>query len=455
MVKTKAKKIHFVGIGGEGMSALALVLRQRGWAVSGSDLHENQKTQILRQHGVKVAIGHRPENLDGAPEVVFSSAVSLGNVELQVARERGRRVVHRLELLGRLMIEHFSIGVTGTHGKSTTAAMIAFLLTRAGLDPTFLLGASCPALGGNAYAGMGKHLVAEIDESDGRFVGLQPELAVITNIGIDHLNNYGSAEALYRGFAQFAARAGRLVLNADDPGSQRLIVQACQGGPQPLLFGIEKENANEADLRATDIRHHEAWTSFKLVFRGKKVREVLLPAPGRHNVYNALAALLVGWWLGLDLARIGRALREFILPKRRFQILKQGEILIVDDYAHLPEEVAAGLQAARHGWRPRRLIALFQPHRFSRISYINGRFARALDEADLVLLTEVYPAGERPLPGVTARLIQKGLSRPNRLFTDHQELIAFLRGTLRPGDFLISFNAGDLWEVSHRLARQL
>jgi len=432
------------------MSALALVMRQRGWTVTGSDLRESKKTQILRQHGVKVAIGHRPENLNGTPEIVFSSAIPPENVELQVARERGRAVIHRLELLGRLMGKSFSIGVTGTHGKSTTAALIAFLLARAGLDPTYLIGASCPALGGNAHAGLGKYLVAEIDESDGRFVDLQQELAVITNIGIDHLNNYGSIGELHRSFARFAARAGQLVLNADDSNGQGLIAQVSRGRPRPLLFGIE----SEADLRAFNIRYRGAQTSFKLAFRGREAGEVLLPAPGKHNVYNALAALLTGWWLGLDFSAMARALQEFTLPERRFQILRQGEIVIVDDYAHLPEEVAAGLQAARSGWRPRRLIALFQPHRYSRLSYINGHFARALDAADLVLLTEVYPAGERPLPGVTAKLIQDNLHRPNRLFADRGELIALLERTLQPGDLLISFNAGDLWRVSHRLARQ-
>lgn len=208
-------------------------------------------------------------------------------------------------------------------------------------------------------------------------------------------------------------------------------------------------------MQAYDIRYRGARTCFKLFFRGREVGEALLPAPGKHNVYNALAALLAGRWLGLDFNAMARALQEFTLPERRFQILREGEITIVDDYAHLPEEIATGLQAVRSGWRPRRLIALFQPHRYSRLSYINDRFAQALDEADLVLLTEIYPAGERPLPGVTAKLIQQGLQKPNRLFADPQELTAFLREILRPGDFLISFNAGDLWRLTHRLARRL
>jgi UDP-N-acetylmuramate--alanine ligase len=434
------------------MSSLAKVLHARRWQVSGSDIAASRRTAELESLGIRVALGHREENLDGAEVVVFSSAIARENVELVAARRRGLPVLPRLEMLRRLTVEREALGVAGTHGKSTTTAMLAFLLDRAGeLAPSFIIGASCPALGGNARWSQGKHLVVEIDESDGYFTELALDLAVITNIGVDHLNNYGCAEAVYRAFRRFAERSRRLILNNDDGPSRRLRAAL---GSASLTFGITQK----ADLTAAQITQHEFNTVFKLVFRGAEVGEVSLPAPGQHNVYNALAALLAGWEIGLDFVQMKRALKQFTLPERRFQVLHHDGVVIVDDYAHLPEQIEANLAAIRTGWRPRRVIAIFQPHRFSRMESISAHFVHSFDLVDRLIITPIYPAGEPPIPGVDATLLVRALrARGKRVdyIADQEEIIASLRREIRPGDFLISFGAGDLWQVSHGLATSL
>lgn len=434
------------------MSGLAKLLQARGWRVRGSDLVASQRTAELERLGIKVALGHREENLDGAEVVIFSSAIARENVELAAARRRGLPLLPRLEMLRQLTTERETLGVAGTHGKSTTTAMLAFLLDRAGgLAPSFLIGASCPALGGNARWSEGKHLVAEVDESDGYFTELALDLAVITNIGVDHLNNYGCAEAVYRAFRRFAERSKRLILNNDDGPSRRLRGELGSAG---LTFGTSQK----ADLVATQIRQQGLNTSFKLVFRDRGVGEVLLPAPGSHNVQNALAALLAGWESGLDFAQMIGALQEFTLPERRFQILHHDGVVIVDDYAHLPEQIEANLAAIRAGWRPRRVIAIFQPHRFSRMGSISARFVHSFDSVDRLIVTPIYPAGEAPLPGVDVTSLVRALRACGKrveYIADQEEVIAALRREIRSGDFLISFGAGDLWQVSRSLAASL
>lgn len=463
--------IHLIGIGGEGMSGLARLLWEMGYGVSGSEVRWSRRVAELAELGIKVWLSHHEENLTlaGARAVVFSSAIPPENVELAAARELGLPVIPRLEMLARLMEGRFSIGVAGTHGKSTTTAMLAYLLERGGKEPTFLVGAPSGVLGGNARLGRGRYLVAEIDESDGRFVHLKPDLGVITNISADHLNTYGSEEALYLAFRRFARGCGQLILNGDDPQSARLFrelerereregegeEEEEEGGGRVLRFGIDR--AGEADLAARKIVYREVHTEFELVFRGRRAGRVELPAPGKHNVYNALAALLAGWAVGLEFPQMASAMRGFALPERRFQVLRQDGITVVDDYAHLPEEIEANLAAIRRGWRPRRVIAIFQPHRFTRVKYINGQFARSFDLADMVIVTDIYPAFEAPIPGVGATQIVRSLNQRGRTpvsyIPDKGEIVQFLLERLQPGDFIIGFGAGDLWQVTHRLAR--
>ncbi|HIC96481.1 TPA: UDP-N-acetylmuramate--L-alanine ligase [Candidatus Bipolaricaulota bacterium] len=453
-----ANRAHLIGIGGEGMSALAKVLQARGWRVSGSDLVQGPRTAELERLGIEVMIGHQEENLSAEAEVViFSSAVPQENIELAAARRHGLAILPRLEMVRLLLREREALGVAGTHGKSTTAAMLAFLLERAGLAPSFILGAPCPALGGNARWASGRHMVAEIDESDGYFIEIGLDLAVITNIGVDHLNNYSSAEALYRAFRRFASNSRCLILNGDDGPSRRLLAELGKG-PEVLIFGLGEGEG--VDLRAVKIHHQGFETAFKLVFRGEEVGEVLLPAPGRHNVYNALAAVLAGWASGLGFTGMAEALRRFTLPERRFQVLHRDGVVVVDDYAHLPEQIEANLGAIRAGWRPgpKRLIALFQPHRFSRMEALHSRFLHSFDSADRLIVTEIYPACESPIPGVEALSLVRAIRKRGKkvdYIPDKEEILQFLRRELRPGDFLISFGAGDLWEVSHRLVSSL
>lgn len=444
--------IHLIGIGGEGMSGLAKLLHSRGHTIGGSDNAYSPRTAELERLGIRVVLGHREENLNGAEAVIFSSAIPEDNVELIAARRRDLPLLPRLVALRQLLEERESLAVAGTHGKTTTTAMIAFLLEEAGLRPSFLVGASCPVVEGNARWSSGKYLVAEIDESDGHLTALEPDLAVVTNIGVDHLDNYGSAESVYRAFHCFARKSGRLILNSDDEPSRRL--QAELGRRGVLTLGIEQE----ADLRAKGIAQSGFNTRFNLVFHGEELGRVFLPAPGRHNVYNALAALLAGWELGLDFPEMSAALRKFVLPERRFQVLRQDGVMIVDDYAHLPEEIEANLLAIRSGWRPRRVIAIFQPHRYSRLGYINGRFARSFALADLVILTEVYPAGEPPVPGIDAKLLVRAFrecDKSVRYVPQKEEIPDLLRREFRQGDFVISFGAGDVWQVSRQFAALL
>jgi len=418
--------------------------------VSGSDIRESQRTRRLRAAGIPVFRGHHWGHLRYRPEaVVYSSAISPDNVELKAARGAGYKILHRQEMLARLVNSHRSIGVAGTHGKTTTSAMIAALLVRSGLDPTFLVGAASPTLGCHAHLGGGTWLVAEVDESDGYFTQLHPEIAVVTNIGYDHLNHYGSKEALLRSFARFASQSRVAVLNGDDPHTPLLSTRA----REVLTFGLERR----ADLTAFGIEQQRGRTRAKLIFRGENLGELELPAPGRHNVANALAAILAGHLLGLDFQEMMEILRCFSLPERRFQILEENGLIVVDDYAHLPEQIEANLNAIHSGWNPKRVIAVFQPHRYSRMSYMNGRFARALRQADMVIVTEIYPAFEEPIPGVDARSVAESLRRQRKLvhyLRSPEEILAFLSRQAAPGDFIIGFGPGDIWQVLHRLAEE-
>lgn len=444
-------QLHFIGIGGDGMSGLAKVYSELGFRVTGCNLEENRRTRQLRELGVPVTIGHSSEHLRSATHVIVSSAIPPDNREWLEAQRLGLPILHRLELLRDLTERRYTIGVAGTHGKTTTTAMIATLLERAWLDPTFVIGAASPTLGTHARLGMGKHLVAEVCESDGHFLKLHPQIAVITNIGRDHLNFYGSEEVLLASFTRFASQSDLCIACADDPGARRAVIEQL---PATLTYSIERP----ADLVAHDISFHQFRTVFDVSWRGRRVGRVeLLHAPGIHNVYNALAALVVGRQLGLSFADMAAYLRDFQLPERRFQVLVNNGIIVVDDYAHLPEQIQRNLQAIRQSWHPARVVALFQPHRFTRTYYLGREFSTSFDLADMVVLTDIYPAFERPIPGVDATLIFDALRRRHRavVYLPHGEDFSHkLKKFLRPGDFVIGFSAGDLGTELHRFAQE-
>lgn len=428
------------------MSALAWVLHEQGHPVSGSDLRETARTEQLRAAGIPVHQGHHRLHLRSPQTVIYSSAIQPSNVELQAAHSSGCKVLHRQELLAQLFHAHPSIGIAGTHGKTTTSAMISSLLLESGRDPTFLVGAPTPTLGHHARWGKGPWLVAEVDESDGYFTQLHPEIAVVTNVACDHLNHYGSPQALRAGFAQFISQSRKAILCADDAPTATLRSYAREA----LTFGIDQP----ADLVARCIEQHRMSTRADLIFRGDRMGELeLSAAPGRHNIANALAALLAGHLLGLKFKEMLKILKEFRLPERRFQILEENGVVVVDDYAHLPEQIAVNLAAVRAGWNPKRVIALFQPHRYSRLRYMNERFARTLELADLVVVTDIYPAFETPIPGVDARSVVKAMGRDRErvhYLSNPEEIHSFLNQQTSPGDFIIGFGAGDIWQILHR-----
>ncbi|MCS7198010.1 MAG: UDP-N-acetylmuramate--L-alanine ligase [Candidatus Bipolaricaulota bacterium] len=432
------------------MSGLAKVYSELGWRVTGCNIEENRRTKQLRALGIPITIGHERAHLQNTTHLVVSSAIPPENIELLEAHRLGLPILHRFDLLNELVRSRYTIAVTGTHGKTTTAAMIATLLERAWLDPTFVIGAASPTLGTHARLGLGRHLVAEVCESDGRFVQLRPNIAVITNIGRDHLNFYGSETALQETFTRFAHRSELCITCADDPGAQRAIVDCI---PTALTYSIERP----ADLVAYDLVFSQFHTMCEISWRGRHAgRLELLHAPGIHNVYNALAALLVGYSLGLPFADMTAYLRDFQLPERRFQVLITNGITIVDDYAHLPEQIQRNLQAIRRSWHSTRIVALFQPHRFTRTCYLGREFSTAFDLADTVILTDIYPAFERPIPGVGIDLILEDLRRRHRDVTyvpRGEDFVLRVRQLLRPGDFVIGFGAGDLGQELFRLAQ--
>jgi len=431
------------------MSGLASVFLEQGVAISGSDLRENREIESLRRAGAAIHLGHDPDHvkapLDG---VIVSSAIGADNVEVRAAREMEIPVFFRLNALNWILQRYKSIGVAGTHGKTTTATMIATILKGTGRDPGFLIGAPSPVLGGRGRLGGGEWFVAEIDESDGLFVGIQPTIAVVTNVGIDHLTTYGNLAAIERAFYRYISRAERAVLDIDCEKTRSWAAD----NPAVLTVGIEAP----AELRATGLVYDRFTTSFELVHNGEPVDRVFLPAPGEHNVRNALFALGAALLVGIDLREAAQALSCFTLPERRFQLMEENGVTVVDDYAHLPEEVAATLRAIRTGWPGRRIISIFQPHRYTRTRDIGWEFGGAFRDADLAVVTGIYPAGERPITGVSSDLIVRAIEREADIevhsIPDKESVFSFLMDRIMPGDFIISFGAGDIWTVTEGIS---
>ncbi|MCP1314270.1 MULTISPECIES: UDP-N-acetylmuramate--L-alanine ligase [Halomonadaceae] len=458
----RIKRLHFVGIGGAGMCGIAEVLANQGYSVSGSDMKVSSVVARLRGCGVEVFIGHAAENVAGADVVVVSSAIDETNPEIRWAHEHRVPVVRRAEMLAELMRFRHGIAVAGTHGKTTTTSLTATLLAEGGLDPTFVIGGKLTSAGANARLGEGDYLVAEADESDASFLHLQPMVSIVTNIDADHMATYGGDfERLKTTFIEFLHNLpfyGLAVLCTDDPHVKGLCDQVKR---QFVTYGFNEQ----ADYRIEDFRQHEGEVSFTARRPdGAAPLEVRLAMPGRHNAQNAMAAIVVATDAGVSDAAILKGLANFAGVGRRFQVHghfpapnREGEIMLVDDYGHHPREVDMIIQAVRAGWPERRLVMLYQPHRYSRTRDLYEDFVRVLSQVDTLVLLDVYSAGEPVIPGAEGRTLagsirQRGEVDP--LFVEHkQELAPLLKKVLRPGDILITQGAGDVGGIALALAQ--
>ena len=450
-----SSRVHFIGIGGAGMSAVAHVLLARGYRVSGSDLRPSDGTRRLEALGATVYIGHDGAHVADADVVVASRAVPDLNAELVAARYRNLPVLHRAQLLGQIMEGGTGIAVVGTHGKTTTTAMTTHVLAAGGLDPTALIGGDVEDLGGNVRIGHGPHVVAEVDESDGSLVYVRPHAAVVTSLDItDHRDHYRTMERLLETFTQFLGalpRDGFAVLCTDHRYVRDLLPRVAG---RALTVGLSAGAQFTAGIQQMEGRV----TRCTIRRDGRTLGKVVLPVPGRYNVRNALAATAVALELGMRFEDIARALGSFGGVHRRFDVRGEVDgIMIVDDYAHNPIKIAAVLRAAKECWPTRRVVAVFQPHRYSRTKTTHRRFAQAFEDADELVITEIYPADETPIPGVTAALIVEAV-RQHRAVTfveDAQALVDHLIPNLRPGDLVLTLGAGDIWRVADALVGAL
>jgi UDP-N-acetylmuramate--alanine ligase len=458
----RMRHIHFVGIGGAGMSGIAEVMVNLGYQVSGSDQRESGVTLRLARLGAMINLGHAAGHVQDVDAVVISSAVKENNPEVVAARELRIPVVPRAEMLAEIMRFHYGIAVAGTHGKTTTTSLVTSVLAEAGLDPTFVIGGRLNSAGANARLGEGEYLVAEADESDASFLYLQPMLAVVTNIDADHMTTYGGDFNRLRGtFLEFLHHLpfyGVAVLCIDDEEVRSLLPEITR----PITTYGFREGS---DVRATDIRQEGLKTHFTVHAEAFDAPlQITLNLPGRHNVTNALAAIAVALELNVDSGSIERALDRFEGIGRRFQtrgdcLVEGKQVMLVDDYAHHPSEIAATLQAVRDGWPERRLVLAFQPHRYTRTQEQFDDFVRVLSKVDLLILSEVYAAGEDPIQGATGRDLSRAIRTRGQIdpvfLEPVEELPALLQGLLMDGDIVLTLGAGSIGAVAAELPLQL
>ncbi|PYQ52599.1 MAG: UDP-N-acetylmuramate--L-alanine ligase [Acidobacteria bacterium] len=437
--------IHFVGIGGIGMSGIAEILAERGVKVSGCDLRPSAASDLLSSRGIRVSIGHDPAHLEGVDLVVITSAIHGAHAEVDAARARRIPVMKRKEVLGALVNDKRGVGVSGTHGKTTTSAMIAVVLEEAGLDPTIVIGGMLRNIGSNARNGKGDWAVVEADEYDRSFHELHPQIAVVTNIEADHLEYYGSFDAIaesFRVFVEGIKPGGAVVGCIDDPTVAALLKKTKE---RTIRYGL----ADNADLRATNIAFDERGSRFQV----PDVGWFRLFVPGEHNVRNALAAIAVARELGIATSVMAAGLAKFLGVERRFQLLGEfAGALIVDDYAHHPTEIRATLTAARTGYPNRRIVALFQPHLYTRTRDFAREFGESLKVADVALVAPIYAAREEPIEGITARLIADAVEGVEFVEGSNEQIVEKLRQRLRPNDLFVTLGAGDVHEISEALA---
>jgi len=456
----KAKIVHFVGIGGCGMSAIAKILFEMGKTVQGSDKKESSNTIRLKDAGVKVFIGHDPSNIRGADIIVVSSAIPKDNVELKAAKASRIVQLSRADALSWILDQFPSrITVAGTHGKTTTTSMISTMLSRCGLSPTYVIGAEADTVEGNARLGSGRFAVAEADESDGSFLKLHPTISVITNIEPDHMDYYKTMDKLIDTFTQYAletSKDGFLVIDTDN-ANNRVLLKKLDGERRHLLYGLDPD----ADLKGFNIHFEKGKTYFDVSWKNSNLGDIVLSVPGAQNVANALSAILIGLELGIPFAKIRDSLQYFTGVKRRFQqIGVLDDIMVIDDYAHHPTEIAATLRAAKSGWPEKRVICVFQPHRYTRTLHLHKDFGFAFKDADIVVVAGLYSAGEEPIEGVSAKLIYDSIRKENPTQNVHyipkkEKIVSFLLENARPKDMIITAGAGDIYTVGKEFLTQL
>ncbi|HTY13092.1 MAG TPA: UDP-N-acetylmuramate--L-alanine ligase [Candidatus Omnitrophota bacterium] len=452
----RIKSIHLIGIGGCGVSAIGKILHQMGYRVSGSDIKENSNTMRLKDMGIKVFIGHDASHIREADLVAYSSAVNQENPELTEALSLKLPVLKRAEMLSFIMNRFKKrVAVAGTHGKTTTTSMLAKIFMDAGADPTFLIGGETNYVDGNARLGNGDYAIAEADESDGSFLELSPNISIITNIEPDHMEFFGTEEKLMQVFRDFIGRLdddGLLILGIDSPRTRSLIGHT---GKKTITYGF----SDDADMRAVNLSFDGMGSRYNVVYGGKELGEARLSIPGEQNVNNSLAAILVAVEAGIPFNSISASLHSFTGAKRRFQIIGEaGGITVIDDYAHHPTEIKATLKAARNAWSGgKRIIAVFQPHRYSRTFHLAAQFCDAFEDADLVVLTDIYSAGEQPIPHVDGRMIAKEIEKRKAVtYIPRKERIAEkILKTLRPDDMVLIMGAGDIYTVAKDLLTRI
>ena len=451
----KIRKIHFIGIGGIGMSGIAEVLLNLGYHISGSDLRASDITQRLGEMGAEIYLGHAAGNLRDVDVVVTSSAVKADNAEVAEALRCLIPVIPRAEMLAELMRMKYGIAVAGTHGKTTTTSMVATVLCHGDLDPTAVIGGRLDAFGSNAKLGQGKFLVAEADESDGSFLKLSPTIAIVTNIDADHLDYYRDLDEIKETFVEFINKIpfyGRAILCLDDKNIQNIIPQVRK---RFTTYGFSAQ----ADFQASEVEHQALQTSFAVDYCGQRLGRISFQMPGDHNVLNALAATAAAMEIGLGFETVAAGFKNFGGVQRRFQIKDEvGGVMIVDDYGHHPAEIKATLNAARKGWE-RRIVTVFQPHRYSRTAALFDDFTTAFYETDQLIVLDIYAAGEEPIDGISAERLAAQISghghKDVRYLSDRDQVIEHLLANCQTGDIVITMGAGNVWQIGEEFAKRL
>ncbi len=454
LMQRKIKCIHFVGIGGIGMSGIAEVLLNLGYKISGSDAQQSDTTLRLQNMGAMVALGHSAQNIGNADVVVTSTAVKADNPEVVEAHLRNIPVIPRAEMLAELLKMKFSVAVSGSHGKTTTTSMVATILAGGGLDPTMVIGGKLASIGSNARLGDGEIIVAEADESDGSFLKLSPTIAVITNIDREHLDYYPGITEIKDAFLKFANIVpfyGCTVMCNDNDHVREIAPQIKR---RIITYGIE----HPADYSAREIKFQGSKTAYHLCYKGEVVGEVELNVPGMFNVYNSLAAIAVGRELELDLPAIRNGLSSFNGVQRRMEIKGQvGGITVVDDYGHHPTEVKETLAAARHVWKERRIV-VFQPHRFTRTKALFDEFTHAFADADVLILNDIYPASEEPIAGVNSGALSMAIKNTGHPHVEYiakaEDTVEYLLKIVKPGDAVFTLGAGSVYKIGESFLKQ-